>query len=528
MPVSARLRDLTEASLERTFVDELPGDPIENGGARRVHGVCYSRTQPTPVDKPVLLAWSDALGDTLGLARPQPVSAATEILGGNRTLPGTVPYAARYGGHQFGSWAGQLGDGRAITLGELVTPDGSRQELQLKGAGRTAYSRSADGRAVLRSSLREFVCSEAMAALGVPTTRALSLVGTGETVVRDMFYDGHPQAEPGAIVCRVAPSFVRFGNFQILTANQEFDLLRRLVDYVKRMHAPSGLSDLDWFYSVCQRTAELIGAWMRVGFVHGVMNTDNLSILGLTIDYGPYGWMEGYDPRWTPNTTDFSGRRYAFGRQPEIAHWNLQRLAESLLPIVPDQQALLAGLDLYVETFNRVWATALSAKLGLRSLQDGDSDDEALQAELFAVLGQVETDYTIFFRRLAQVPLAEDASTDRVSPVSAAWYAPPSDEMRQRMAHWLTAYAARVRRDGSDESARQARMNAANPKYICRNYLSQQAIDALAAGDASVLSRLMHVLSRPYDEQPEAEDLAQRRPEWARHKPGCATLSCSS
>ena len=267
---------------------------------------------------------------------------------------------------------------------------------------------------------------------------------------------------------------------------------------------------------------------MRVGFVHGVMNTDNLSILGLTIDYGPYGWLEGYDPRWTPNTTDFSGRRYAFGRQPEIAHWNLQRLAESLLPIVPDQQALLAGLELYVETFNRAWATALSAKLGLRSLQDDDSDDEALQAELFAVLGQVETDYTIFFRRLALVPLAEDSAIDRVLPVSAAWYAPPSDEMRQRMANWLTAYAARVRRDGSDESARQARMNGVNPKYICRNYLSQQAIDALAAGDASVLSRLMRVLSRPYDEQPEADDLAQRRPEWARHKPGCATLSCSS
>src|ERR687888_1444370 len=238
------LIDLAAASYENTFVRDLPADPVLVNMPRQVANACYTRVGPTPVAAPRLLAWSDALGEFLGLTRPS--GAAIEVLGGNRVLPGMQPYAARYGGHQFGHWAGQLGDGRAITLAEMIATDGSRQELQLKGAGKTPYSRTADGRAVLRSSLREFVCSEAMFHLGVPTTRALSLVGTGEAVIRDMFYDGHPAPEPGAIVCRVAPSFVRFGNFQILAANNELDALKRLADYVIRSHYP-GLSYASWF-----------------------------------------------------------------------------------------------------------------------------------------------------------------------------------------------------------------------------------------------------------------------------------------
>src|SRR5438067_10886762 len=251
----AALVDLAQARFEHTFVRDLPADPVLINVPRQVSNACYTRVEPTPVAAPKLLAWSNALGELLGLSRPS--AQAVEVLGGNRVLPGMQPYAARYGGHQFGHWAGQLGDGRAITLAELIASDGSRQELQLKGAGKTPYSRTADGRAVLRSSLREYACSEAMSHLGVPTTRALCLVGTGEEVIRDMFYDGHPRAEPGAIVCRVAPSFMRFGNFQILAANNELEALKRLADYVLRMHF-AGLSYASWYQETCRRTALLM------------------------------------------------------------------------------------------------------------------------------------------------------------------------------------------------------------------------------------------------------------------------------
>src|SRR5204863_2946497 len=247
----AALIDLAQADLENTFVRDLPADPVLINIPRQVTNACYTRIAPTPVAAPKLLAWSDSLGEFLGLSRPS--AAAVEVLAGSRVLAGMQPYAARYGGHQFGHWAGQLGDGRAITLAEIIATDGSRQELQLKGAGLTPYSRTADGRAVLRSSLREFMCSEAMFHLGVPTTRALSLVATGEPVIRDMFYDGNPRPEPGAIVCRVAPSFVRFGNFQILAAQNEIDLLKRLADYVMREHF-AGLGYASWFHELCRRT----------------------------------------------------------------------------------------------------------------------------------------------------------------------------------------------------------------------------------------------------------------------------------
>jgi serine/tyrosine/threonine adenylyltransferase len=495
-------------------VDELPADPVLTNVPRQVRGACYTRVAPTPVAAPRLLAWSDSLGGLLGISRPTSLGDV-EVFAGNRLLAGMQPYAARYGGHQFGRWAGQLGDGRAITLAEVIATDGSRQELQLKGAGKTPYSRTADGRAVLRSSVREFMCSEAMHWLGVPTTRALSLVGTGETVVRDMFYDGRPEAEPGAVVCRVSPSFVRFGNFQILAANDELHALRRLADYVIREHFP-GHSYASWYQEVCRRTGALVADWMRLGFVHGVMNTDNLSILGLTIDYGPYGWLEGYDPEWTPNTTDAQGRRYAYGNQPNIALWNLARLAEALLPLVAREE-LEKGLELYGETFRHSWQRALTGKLGLRSL------DEELAADLFHALGEAETDFTLFFRNLARVPLDEAAPDEALlAPLRRAFYGEPG----KSLVAWLRRYMAQVRREGL--AARVVRMDAVNPKYVFRNYLAQQAIDALAQGDASVLERLMKVLERPYDEQPANDALAERRPEWARYKPGCSALSCSS
>jgi uncharacterized protein YdiU (UPF0061 family) len=499
------LVDLGVAAFDNSFVRELPADPVAVNSRRQVRQASYTLVTPTPVAAPKLLAWSDALGQELGLSRPSRL--ALEALAGNRVLPGMQPYAARYGGHQFGHWAGQLGDGRAISLGEVIARDGSSQELQLKGAGPTPYSRTADGRAVLRSSLREFLCSEAMRFLGVPTTRALSLVGTGEQVIRDMFYDGNPEPEPGAVVCRVAPSFLRFGNFQIHAAHEEEELLKRLADYVAAHHYP-GLSHRDWFHELCRRTALLMCDWMRLGFVHGVMNTDNMSILGLTIDYGPYGWLEGYDPSWTPNTTDNEGRRYCYGNQPQIGLWNLTRLAEALLPLIPKEE-LEAGLELYGATYTDTFRKALAAKLGLAAL------DDALVQEMFELLAAVETDFTLFFRGLSAV-----REGNLLEPLLPAFYAEPDAAHRARAEAWLRRWIAAA----PDKSG----MNAVNPKYVPRNYLAQQAIDAMAAGDASVLEKLMKVLERPYDEQPGNEAFAARRPEWARNKAGCSALSCSS
>ena len=505
------LRPPGDLRFEDSFVRALPADPYTENRPRPVREAAYTRVDPTPVAAPKLLAWSDDLGAQLGVERPGEDRTLVDVLAGNRVLPGMQPYAARYGGHQFGHWAGQLGDGRAITLGELIAADGSRQELQLKGAGRTPYSRTADGRAVLRSSLREFLCSEAMHWLGVPTTRALSLVATGEPVVRDMFYDGHPREEPGAVVCRAAPTFLRFGNFQILAAQQEPDILRLLMDYLRRNFYPEQKDAAEVFREVCRRTGLLMADWMRLGFVHGVMNTDNMSILGVTIDYGPYGWLEGYDLAWTPNTTDAEGRRYCYGNQPHVAQWNLARLAEALLPLVPDQKPLVEGLELYSETFSGAWKKALAAKLGLAAL-DRPGDDE-LVSELFELMAAAETDFTIFFRNLA-VP-----TLDSLRP---AYYGEvPADKLEA----WLLKYRGR----SEAESGRIDRMNAANPKYVFRNYLAQQAIDAIEqSGDTAPLERLMRVLQRPFDEQPGEQELATRRPEWARHKAGCSALSCSS
>ncbi|MCY7389186.1 MAG: YdiU family protein [Burkholderiales bacterium] len=533
---TATLRDLCDIAFDNSFVRELRADPLPDNIPRQVRNASYTRVTPSAVRAPQILAWSDAVGELLGIAAPDShTGPVADVLGGSRVLPGMAPYAARYGGHQFGHWAGQLGDGRAITLAEVICPDGLRRELQLKGAGRTPYSRTADGRAVLRSSVREFMCSEAMHYLGVPTTRALSLVGTGEMVVRDMFYDGNPAAEPGAVVCRVAPTFVRFGHVEILAAQKEFELLKQLADYVIRTHFPALASTpapeiyAEWFEEICRRTAMMVAHWMRVGFVHGVMNTDNMSILGLTIDYGPYGWLEGFDPNWTPNTTDAEGRRYRYGSQPQIAHWNLTRLASALHPLISDEAALVRGLGVFEATFNRTARQMLATKLGWTEISL--PDDEALLAELMDVLLQVETDMTLFFRGLADVPMAvlvDNAAL--VAPLAKAFY--DQDAVAglagERLANWLRQYCQRVRRDDVPDATRRATMNQANPKYVLRNYLAQQAIDALAAGDARVLDRLMKVLQRPYDDQPEHDDLAARRPEWARHKAGCSALSCSS
>ncbi|MEL6348843.1 MAG: YdiU family protein [Myxococcota bacterium] len=515
------------------FVRTLPADPIEDNLPRQVHRACFSRVRPTPVSGPALVAHAPEVAKQIGLseaavARP----LFTEAVAGNQILTGMEPYAACYGGHQFGHWAGQLGDGRAITLGEVVH-DNARFELQLKGAGPTPYSRRADGRAVLRSSIREFLCSEAMHHLGVPTTRALSLVTTGDPVRRDMFYDGNVQAEPGAIVCRVAPSFLRFGSFQIHAARDDVETLRTLLDdtivtHFPHLGPPSKDTYLAWLAELAERTAEMVVHWMRVGFVHGVMNTDNMSALGLTIDYGPYGWLEGYDPDWTPNTTDFQSRRYRYGTQTSVAGWNLARLAEALLPLDMSIPNLEGALGRYSEALNTRYRQMIADKLGFLSLREGDNE---LYRDLNAVLQATETDMTLFYRHLADLAPADREADDAtlLAPLAPAYYDPAGmREEKGQIVAWLRRYLARADAEERPREMQTATMNKANPRFVLRNYLAQEAIDLAQAGDTRRVTELLDVMRRPYDEQPGRERFAARRPDWARNKPGCSTLSCSS
>lgn len=534
MNSQSKITHLDALAFDNRFIRELPGDPETLDNRRQVIGACYSRVLPAKVANPKMVAYSREVAEQLDLA-PETCESDhfTEVFTGNRLSAGMEPYAACYGGHQFGNWAGQLGDGRAINLGEVLNRQGQRWVLQLKGAGPTPYSRTADGLAVLRSSVREFLCSEAMHHLGVPTTRALSLTLTGESVIRDMFYNGNPKAEPGAVVCRVAPSFTRFGSFQIFAARGDIPLLKKLTDYTiqtdfPHLGEPSPAVYQAWFEEVCRRTAEMIVHWQRVGFVHGVMNTDNMSILGLTIDYGPYGWLENYDPDWTPNTTDASMRRYRFGNQPQIAFWNLVQLANAIYPMIEQVEPLQQAINVYAESFEQGWQDMMAKKLGLSAF------DDELSTELLAILPLVETDMTIFYRKLAELELdnkpLDDMDEALIMPLMEAYYVPEqlTVDYKKRMGDWLRNYMRRLREEGISDQARRVRMNAVNPKYVLRNYMAQLAIDKAESGDYSMIDELLELLRRPYDEQTDKEAFAVKRPEWARQRAGCSMLSCSS
>lgn len=520
---------------ESRFTKSLPGEELSDRAIvpHPVKQMAYSYVQPTPVSNPSVLLWSADMSQRLGEVFDPHKLETAEVLAGNKVLPTMRPFAARYGGHQFGVWAGQLGDGRAMVLGEVKDREGLGQELQLKGAGPTPYSRRADGRAVLRSSVREFLCSEAMHFLGVPTTRALSCALSGDQVMRDMFYDGNPDYEPGAIVCRVAPTFIRFGNFEILAAEGEHDLLRQLVEFTIANYFPhlskgSNTSDdptiLNWFQEISERTAKLMIEWTRVGFVHGVMNTDNMSILGLTIDYGPYGWLDDFNPDWTPNTTDSENRRYRYGQQPAIGFWNLCRLAEALSPLLKEPQKLEVGIAAYQKQISEQFLQMMSQKLGV-SLTGTREDHEFLEA-LDKWMRSTEVDFTIFYRLLMTLR-QNNFNRDHLKP---SFYGTPTSESLKLLEEWLHLYRTRIANESksNDEAQTLQIMRRTNPVFTLRNYIVQYALDQLAAGDRTELDRVHLALHNPYEENELTLGYFKLRPDWAKTRAGCSMLSCSS
>lgn len=472
----------------------------------------HTELPPQPLPAPYWVARSDSCAELLGLPadwQTSPDLNALTVFSGNALWPGMRPLASVYSGHQFGVWAGQLGDGRALSLGEIDTPHGP-QELQLKGAGLTPYSRMGDGRAVLRSSIREFLCSEAMHGLGIPTTRALCITGSSMPVLRETL-------ETAAVVTRVAPSFIRFGHFEHFSQQSDSDALKRLADFVIEHHYPE-CRDAPQPYvallsEIARRTAELMAHWQAVGFCHGVMNTDNMSILGLTIDYGPFGFLDGYDPAHICNHTDRQGR-YAFSGQPNIGLWNLHALAQGLMPLIGAHHtdAVLEALESYKLSYANAMRRRLRNKCGLATAHKGDAE---LIDALLKQMADEQTDYTILFRRLSTFRTVEDADN---SPVMGLFH---DLQFRER---WSAAYTERLRAEHSDDAQRAAAMNRVNPGVILRNHLAESAIRQAQAGDFSEVQRLLKVLEHPFDESHDTSADADFPPAWAQH----IEVSCSS
>ena len=518
------MQKLSTKEYKNSFVKSFDGDRSGQNFPRQTPGVLYSTSLPTPVSNPKLLAWSDELAQELGIQKPES-QEEINILAGNHVTDSMKPYAACYAGHQFGNWAGQLGDGRAITLGEWEDQEGKSWELQLKGAGPTPYSRRADGRAVLRSSVREYLMSEAMHYLGVPTTRALSLVSTGDQVLRDMFYNGNAAYEPGAIVMRVAPSFLRFGNFEILAARKEISNLRKLTDWTIEKYYPHIEGEdklIPWFSEVVERTASLMVEWIRVGFVHGVMNTDNMSILGLTIDYGPYSFLDDYDLNFTPNTTDLPGRRYAFGNQAGIGRWNLRCLAAALAPLMENTDPLVEALKAYDEIFFKKYHAMMANKLGLD--QSGEEDTK-LFARFEETLDTVHPDMTIFYQLLMELPLKMEEE-GIMEHFKDSFYEAPEGAEKEAFLGLIKAYQERIKTNSCTREESVERMRKSNPRFILRNYLLHKAIEELEKGEDQLFNRLQEAMKDPYSRK--HDEFFVKRPAWATKKAGCSMLSCSS
>jgi serine/tyrosine/threonine adenylyltransferase len=469
----------------------------------------FSRVHPTALSRPYLVSFNATAARLIDLSLEEALrDEFAQCFIGNRPLPGSEPLAMLYAGHQFGHFVPQLGDGRAILLGEVKNSEGGCWDIQLKGAGPTPYSRNGDGRAVLRSSIREYLCSEAMHGLGIPTTRALCIVGSDDEVYRET-------VESAAVVTRVAPSYVRFGSFEVFHHRGQQEQVKQLADYVIARHFFHLINADDkyarFLHEVMLSTAQLMAQWQAVGFSHGVMNTDNMSILGLTFDYGPFGFMENYNPAYICNHSDHGGR-YAFNQQPQVGLWNLSALAQALTPLISIEQAE-AVLDAYGDVYSERYVTLMSQKLGITY---AGLEDFELVSSLLKMMQASQLDYTNLFRQLSQFKSAADEKNASLR-----------DQFIDRSAYdaWAAAYKARLQSEQSDDAARKQRMDRVNPKYILRNYLAQIAIaKAEKERDFSEIDTLLRLLAHPFDEQPEMQSYAAPAPEWARH----IEVSCSS
>lgn len=519
-----------EIDIQNIFTNKLPSDTNSSNEVRKVFEACYSKVNPTPPSNPQLIHYNSELLEILAISDEETHNGDfTSVFSGKKIYPNSIPYAMCYGGHQFGVWAGQLGDGRAINLFEVISKD-NIYTFQLKGAGQTPYSRTADGLAVLRSSIREYLCAEAMHHLNVPSTRSLSLIKTGDKVLRDILYSGNPAFEDGAVVCRVAPSFIRFGNFEIFASRNDTKTLQLLTDYTIEHFFPEIISEgkqkyLDFFRAVAQKTLKMIVEWQRVGFVHGVMNTDNMSIHGITIDYGPYGWLEDYDPNWTPNTTD-SQHRYCYGNQPEISLWNLYQLANALYPIINTTEELETILNGYEENYQKQYLNMMREKLGL--VVTIESDNELIQ-QLTQLIAISEIDYTIFFRKIGNLNKLDSFESFYLILTESSYDTSKITEtILTDWKTWYLNYVNRLQLETLSDTDRKKKMDLINPKYVLRNYMAHLAIEKAEEGDYSIVNELFDLLRKPYDEQPELEKWFSKRPDWAKTKVGCSMLSCSS
>lgn len=508
--------------IKQPFIELFPGDFTFNPRQRQTPEVLFSTVKPEEFSNPRLIIFNQDLSQEIGLGQYE--ASDLSFLVGNKLPQNIKPYATNYAGYQFGNWAGQLGDGRAIYAGEIINNQNKKFEIQWKGAGATPYSRHADGRAVLRSSLREYLMSEAMHNLGVPTTRALSLCQTGEEVMRDVMYDGHPKYEKGAIVVRTAESFLRFGHFEMLGATKNITVLKQLADYAIKNYFPeievhSEKPYLQWFQNIAKRTANLIVEWYRVGFVHGVMNTDNMSVLGLTIDYGPYSMLDEYDLNFTPNTTDLPGRRYAFGQQAKIAQWNLWQLGNAVFPLINDAQAIEQVLSDFGDYFWQQHDEMFCRKFGFDGLREEDSE---YLLKWQQTMQDLRIDYTLFFTHLEKLENHDGIFNN----FKDCFYAPLSMEERQGFEDLIKTYQQRIAKNtiSKEESAKIMAQN--NPKFTLRNYLLFECIEEITVGNYDLLNKLLESLTNPYQEiNPE---FSVKRPLKYNDTVGTSMLSCSS
>nr|WP_315031880.1 YdiU family protein [uncultured Chryseobacterium sp.] len=508
--------------ITQPFIKKFPGDFSNNPMQRNTPKVLFSTTLPAGFETPKLIAFNEVLSEEIGLGKWE--EKDLNFLVGSHLPENIQTYATAYAGHQFGNWAGQLGDGRAILAGEIINDMGKKVEIQWKGAGATPYSRHADGRAVLRSSVREYLMSEAMYHLGVPTTRALSLAFTGEDVVRDIMYSGNPQYEKGAVVIRIAESFLRFGHFELMSAQGEYKTLQDLIDFSIENYFPeitpsSPQKYKDFFESICTRTADLMAEWFRVGFVHGVMNTDNMSILGLTIDYGPYSMMDEYDLNFTPNTTDLPGRRYAFGKQGQIAQWNLWQLANALHPIIKDENFLESTLNNFGTYFWEAHDKMLCKKFGFGELL---KEDEEFFTNWQGLMQELQLDYTLFFNQLEKVTSEIDLQ-EHFKNVS---YTSLNEEKLKKLQDFIKSYESRMRLNSISKEESLDLMQKTNPKFILRNYLLYECIEEINIGKKDLFEKLIQALEHPY--QSLFPEFSTKRPPNYDDIAGCSTLSCSS